>query len=325
MDKIIKPGKAVPGFGVGTMGTCGMEIGPRYHGAMLVFIATAAAGQTLTLADFCAMITAKLNAKPQRIHLATELDAIQTSYGSDYAASIWNYDTGVINYVNGAPQAAQVAKQTICFLPLWFAEPWRKTWAGAELFAWTTAFTDGSSVPSFELEITGGPATNLLAGTNITCQVYPEYDSALGGVDATTKQPVFLINKWQRNPTPYGGAGDLQILNLPKKDAYQEIRFFCQPGDYINRVQCLVNSKVVRDVTQGVNNTYLLGRGFNPAFINRDRFDLIFDGSDKPSDALAMSVGGKTVRDFSMIVTLAAAAAGNKQINVLSQRYGPPD
>jgi hypothetical protein len=118
------------------------------------------------------------------------------------------------------------------------------------------------------------------------------------------------------------------VLSLPKKDAYQEIRFFTQAGDPINRVQVLVNSKVVRDVTKGINDVLLLGRGFNPtlsASASTNRMDVIFDQSDVPSDALQMQVGGKTVGDFTVIFTLAAAAAGTKIVNMLSQRYGPPD
>ncbi len=330
MDTIIKPGKPVVGFdfstaGAPVIGTMDCEIGPRYKSLLFTFIATAAAGQTLTLADFVAMVTVKVNGKPQRSHLATELDAIQTFWGADYQAQVYNYDTGVINYVNGLPQAAQAGKQTICFLTVWFDEPWRKTWAGADGFAWPTSWADGSVLKALQVELTGSATGKLAANTHITCTCKPEYDAGIGGVDPSTKQPVFLITKWLRNTQAYGGAGDLPLVNLIKKDTLMEMRFFCQAGDDINRVQVAVNSKTVRDVTKGENDALLLGRGALPSAFSVDRFDLIFDHTDKPSSGLVLSANGTPVNDFSVIATLNNATAANKILTVLQCKYGPPD
>jgi hypothetical protein len=322
-------GKPVNGFDVGAQGTVDHTIGPRYHANQYFLTATALAGHTLVLSDFLAQIVILLNGNPQRVHLATELDAIQGFWNesgtTQFSAQIYNYAGGAINYVNGLPQAAQAGALTCCFFTTWFTEPWRKTWAGAEMFSWPTAFTNGAVVKSFQTQLIGGPATNLAAGSHITCVHLPIVDKGLGAVDANGN-PVLLINKWSRNPTPYGGAGNVQILGLQKKDAYQEIRFFCQAGDDITNVQVTLSGDVKRQVTKGQNDAYCLGRGANFNSFSVDRFDLIFDITDKPSDALQLSPGGTPVTgDFNVTVTLNNAAAANKIINVLSCRYGPPD
>ena len=276
MDSILKPGKAVPGFGIGTQGTCDHEIGPRYIANMWVMVATAAAGQTLGLADFCGDIATLINGKPQRIHSAVQLDVIQGIWGADYQVQIYNYAGGAVNYAAGVPQAAQVAAQTVCFLTQWFAEPWRKTWAGAEMFGWLTSWQDGTVLTSFQTQLTGGNTGNVTAGS-LSISAFPIYDGTVGPVNPTTKKGGSLyINKWSRNIFPYTAAGVLPLAQgLLKKDAYQEIRCFMPGADTITYVKSTVNGKTIRDNTKWENDMYALGRGAVANRLSQFRLDLI--------------------------------------------------
>lgn len=310
MDKIIEPTKPVQGAAAGAVATVDLAIGPRYHTIWIEAIATAAAGATLTLADFLGLIAVKVNGKTARQFLATELDAIQTSYGAVYAANILNYDGDAITYVNGVPQAAQAAKKTMCQIGIRLAEPWRKSYAAQEMLAWYTAWQNGTTLNSFSLDITCGPSTNWLANSTILLRCYAEVDQTVGPV--RDGQPIALITKWNRRSHPYTGTGELNIPDFLKRGIYNQISLFMPGTDTIGSVKVKKNAQMLRDVTKIRNDQTLIGRDWNESGLPATRFDIGFDYADLPTDGLNLN----GVLDFQVIPNVATAAAANNMVSI---------
>jgi Viral coat protein P2 N-terminal domain len=323
MDKIIKPCPPVVGVAFGQTATLDLPIGPRYHALWLKVVVTSAAGVTLSTAQtyldkLISLINIKVNGKVQRAHSAFELDSIQSSYGSCFAANAYSIDTAAKERAFTAPEAA---KATAFYFPIFFCEPWRKSYAAQESMAWYTAWQDGSTLQSLQLEITM-PVIDAatFAATAPTITAYAETDTALGPLDAN-KKPVAAINKWLRNTVPYAAAGDLYIPTLPKRDVYLQISAFAT--DDITNMKVLADSRTVRDVPKVLNDQTLIGRDMNESAIVEKRADIVFDYSDLPTDGLVMQAGSLQVNDFQVVLTMAAAVGG--AVTLISQVYGGID
>jgi hypothetical protein len=337
MDKVIQPCQPVVGAAFGQTATLDLTIGPRHHAIWLEVIVDAYSGVTLStglssgrasaevqcLDAIISMIAIKINGKVQRAHSAFELDSIQKSYGDCYSANAYDYAGDVIGYTAGAYKAPAAAAKTIYYIPIFFAEPWRKSYAATESMAWYTAWQDGSTVRSFQMEITVPARDTALLDAGITINAYAETDSALGPLDSN-KKPVALITKWNRLAVPYTGTGDLYITSLPKRDVYLQISAF-QATDSISAAKVKVDSRIVRDITKGRNDQTLIGRAMYEAALVEKRFDIVFDYSDLPTDGLVMQAGDKQVQDFQVILTMAAAAATSKIVSLVSQTFGGID
>ena len=346
MDRTVRQCNPVQGVAFGQTPTVEFQLGPRYRWLMIEAIATAAAAKTLTISDLIADITIKIGGNPQRVHSAGQLDAINASYGAQYGMNTYNYDGGAIAWVNGLPQGPQVAKQTVFYLPIFFREPWRSSYSAKEMMAWPTAWSDGSVLPSFTMELQlPNISANVLAGNVPIFNVYAETDTLLGSLDAN-KNPIANITKWKRQGLVYSGAGDLVVTNLNKREVYNQISLFCAycngkgrfagqtPAqqitdqndltafDYISRAKIEVDNRTVRDTSKTISDQGLCGDDFNEAALPADRLDIVFDKSDLPTDGLVMEANGNTVKDFRLTATLATGAAQNKTISALMQVYG---
>ena len=156
MDVIIKPCNPIQGVSLGQTPTLDLELGPRYRALVLEVIATSVTGKAVTLADVLGKLTLKANGNPQRTHLATELDAVQTAYGAEFAANLYAMDgSGKLVWPLVAPKTAAttpsvVSGQAMVQIVINLAEPWRKSYAAALLFAWYTAWANGSVLRSFQ-------------------------------------------------------------------------------------------------------------------------------------------------------------------------------
>jgi hypothetical protein len=322
----------VTGVGAGNLATCDLPIGNRYHQLIIEATATGGGGITLTLADVLAELRVMVNGKVFRDILATELDTIQTKYGSDYASQAFN-STGSGNtlaavYSGGNVQAPQAASQTTFMIAINFSEPWRKSYSAREARALPTAWANGAALKSFQLLI-NCPATGNIA-SGYTIRVHSISDTMLGSVDATSKLPITLACKWYRQQLPYTASGDLPTINLIKPTpgtlAIVEEHTFLMPGtDTINRVVVTADGRQVRDVVKVTNDFTLLLNGYNPLLNNGNkfRFDLDYDYSDLPTDGLALSTPTSAVGTYKITTTITAASANNA--TVISQVYGPLD
>ena len=328
MDKVIQPCQPVVGAAFGQTATLDLAIGPRYHAIWLEVIVDAASGVTLAttqtyLDKLISLIALKINGKVQRAHSAFELDSIQKSYGDDFAANAYNYAGSAINWSSGAYQGPQSGAITVFYIPIFLAEPWRKSYAATESMAWYTAWQDGSTLRSFQMEITVPAIDAAVFDAGITINAYAETDTALGPLDAN-KKPVALITKWNRLGIPYTGTGDLYIVTLPKQDVYLQISAF-QATDPISAAKVKVDSRIVRDITKARNDQTLIGRGMNESAMGEFRFDIVFDYSDLPTDGLVMQAGTQQVQDFQVVLTMATASATSKIVSLVSQVYGGID
>ena len=346
MDRIVKQTNPVQGAAWGQTPTVDLQLGPRYRWLLVESIATAAAGKTLQIADLVDDIVVKIGGNPQRTHSAVQLDAINKSYGAQYGLNAYDFNGGALTYVSGVPQGPQAAKQTVFYLPIFFREPWRSSYAAKEMMAWPTAWKDGSVLPSFSLDIkVPAKSANVDAGSAITLNVHAETDNVLGVLDANSR-PVGMITKWKRQGLVYAGAGELVVTNLNKREVYNQISLFSAykngkgpfagntPAqiitdqndltafDAITRAKVEVDNRTVRDALKIVSDQGLCGDDFNEAALPADRLDIVFDKSDMPTDGLVMEAGGQAVKDFRLTATVATALAENKTIQALMQVYG---
>lgn len=158
MNRIQKKCNPVQGVGWGQVPTVQFQIGPRYRSLLFEIITTGARAaqngvgalaRIPTICDVLDLIVLKVNGNPQRTHRAWELDQIQRSYGAQYAINAYNYDGGTLHYTNaqgqgyGIPDGPVAGKQTVFYLTINFREPWRKSYAVADMFCWPTAWSDG--------------------------------------------------------------------------------------------------------------------------------------------------------------------------------------
>lgn len=341
MDKIIRVLTAPDGVNTNAnnFATQKFDIGgQRYLGVKLFVQGLAAAATTIGLADLIGLLRLRVNTKLVWEIQATELDAIQSSYGAQYAAKVFNYDGGVFNYNGGSLQAAQAAKQTGVFLTIWFAEPWRESYAAKEMYAlptrWSSNDASGNAIPgvaqkpdtylsSLTLEI-GYPNTgnlNAAPAYSITC--WPIYDMQPGGRTANGTD-ITLFKQWKRYTVGYNAAGDLNLdKQLDLVGRIMEIRAFTNATDEITRMQVKRDDAIVRDVYKEINDDFLGAHGFNAPYSNQYRFDMILDQTDRPDSALVLQSGSYQARKLEVIATLGSAAAATKVVTVLAQYYKP--
>ena len=357
MNRIERQCNPVQGAAFGQTPTLDLQLGPRYRSLLLEIFCTAAAAKIPTILDVLDLITVKIGGNPQRTHTAWELDMIHKSFGAQYGLNAYNYDGGTLHWTagNNYPDAPVAAKQTVFYLPIFFREPWRSSYAARDMMAWYTSWADGSLLPSMSLELkVPAISANILANSAITINCYSETDNAVGPLDAN-KNPVAMITKWKRQGLVYGGAGDLVITTLSKREIFNQISLFSayaaagsgaapyggpvagitpthlaadqndltDPAfDALTHVKVEVDNMTIRDVSKVTNDQMLIGDDFNESGLPPDRFDIVFDKSDLPTDGLVMQANGATVKDFRITATLATGVAANKTIQAVQQIYG---
>ena len=351
MDRIQRQCNPVQGATWGQTPTLELQLGPRYRYLLLeIFVTNANTPKIPVLADVLSDIIIKIGGNPQRTHSAVQLDAINKSYGAQYACNAYKTTSGALTYTGGVPDAPAAGNGTtigtVFYLPIYFREPWRQSYAAKEMMAWYTAWQDGSLLPSFTVDLAiPALSANILAASAITINCYAETDNAVGPLDSS-KKPVAAITKWKRQQLVYGGAGDLVVTTLNKQEVYNQISLFSAykngkgpfagntPAqiitdqndlaafDAVSRVKVEADNRTVRDVSKTVNDQALLDDDFNEAGLPADRFDICFDKSDLPTDGLVMQAGSASVKDFRITATLATAAAENKSMQALMQIYG---
>lgn len=278
----------ISGIVQGGTATLDVPIGPRYH---LIWIRAKAAAKTLV--QIVSEMRIKLNGKVQRVHTATELDALNTMQGVGSIYASQNSGGAGNDY----------------FIAIFLAEPWRKQAAVAEGMAWGTG-----DLGTFQIEID----LNASAGATITLEAYAEVDNSIvkdaQGKDA--QAPIGLISKWFRTQIPITGTTQ-NIQTFPRRDNYQQISFF---DANISNVQIKVDNFVIRDVTKAQNDATLVARGIVPV---AGRFDMVFDHDDILDSALPMIVNARQVQDFQVNLTLSDGTARN--IATIYQVIGRPE
>jgi hypothetical protein len=286
----------------GQTATCNLDLGKKIHIIWLTIGYDAAnADKDLNPADpaddLVGEIRLLVNGKVQRRMLGRELEQLNRLNGAQFGAVI------------GSPASDVGDAGYRIIVPIFLAEPWRKSNAEAAIPAWNLS---GANVASASIEVDFKTIDSPYLGG------FFEWSPADGGLGA--------ITKWIR--MTFGAAGTQQDFNtLEKRDYYHSIHLFA-PGlagggnNFVNNVQLTADGVIVQDLLSYRDKEVMLtNRDMNPAAIDdaTPRFDLVLDADDPLNSALL----AQGLQEFTLHVVYAGAAAGN--LVAIVQRTGPPE
>lgn len=218
-----------------------------------------------------------------------------------------------------AALANNTATTAVFGLPFLFAEDFRKSYRAAMAAALPTGIgmngVAQGNIGGVVFQFTMKPVTGV-AGTFTTATLAAnvEYDNAL----AVPGRPVRL-SKEKLLFKQYGASGDLEVADQIKNIAGEQaqvISLLTPVGDIITKVVIKQGATIVRTLTWEDNLLSLRTCGVNVDAIPRNRFDIIFDRTDDPTDGLPMNPNA----ELSIIASLTAAGAGT--VTVLTSVYG---
>jgi len=231
-----------------------------------------------------------INGKVQRRMLADELNQLNYLNGVNFGA-----------VVTGTPGEDDYRTH----LPIFLAEPWRKTNGEAAALAWNLGGPSVSSA-SIEVDFFAGLTAPVING-------WYEWSPLEGGLGA--------ITKWIRQTL--GASGSTQDFNnvFTRGDFYHAFHFFKPTGTYVERVRLTLDGVIIQDVINVLqNNAMLTNRGLVPQ-LDLSRFDLILDADDPINSALATA--GSNELTIHVEYNDTAPATGN--LVVLIEKSGPPE
>lgn len=265
--------------------------GYRVHQILLSI--TADTGKNLPIGNWIGDIRVKLGGKVQRLHSAAELNKINQTNGSTYAA--------VTVGASGA-NYGQV-------IPIYLAEPWRNDNTQGEFLAWNTS---SSKLLEVEIDCNGAPTTDTTAVISVSAMAIVD-GSQQPGSDKTGG----LIAKIFRSD--FAGAANLDITTLDKRDIYQSFHIVASDlGDtaaraLVDKVILKANGVTFHELTKANNSAYLAQVNMAAQF----DYDLVLD-SDDP---LQSGLNANGLSDLQLRIQ----KSGTATIRVLSQRLGSPE
>jgi hypothetical protein len=287
----------------GQTATCQLDLGKKYHIIWLIIGYDAtntgkALGPASTANEMIGEIRLLVNGKVQRRIRGRELNLLNKLNGSQYGAK---------DSVDIAFGGALGATGYRVRLPIFLAEPWRKSNAEAALPAWNLA---GPNVSSASIEV------DFLTIDTPYISGWYEWIPADSGLGA--------ITKWIR--MTWGASGTSQDFNtLDKRDYYQSIHLFAPTGAYVRKAQLTADGVTIHDLIEFADNeVLLLNRDMNPETLQSydligPRYDLVLDADDPVNGALLAN----GLQEFTLHVEYSAAASGN--LVAIIQRTGPPE
>src|SRR6266576_1273021 len=237
--------KLLPTFNnpvAGQTATVNLTLGQKLH--TLWMTVADAAGSMST--DIINEIRLLVNGKVQRRMLASELEAINGLNGTIY-----------MGQQEGTPEEAGF----VTHLPIFLAEPWRKTNLESAALAWNLTGPNVASA-SLEVDIKAGVDTPVISG-------WYEWSPPDGGLGA--------ITKWIRQTL--GASGTVQdFSSFTRGDYYHAFHLFAPTGAHVDKVRLTADGVIFQDViNESQNRALLTARGMNPLNSNSGgifRFDL---------------------------------------------------
>jgi hypothetical protein len=208
-------------------------------------------------------------------------------------------DLNMVNALNGFAFKAGL-------LPIFFAEPWRRTVMGEEGLTWGTA-----NVDTFQVQID-------IAGTAVAPALY-----AVAEVDSENV-PLAGVVKWYKETYTSGGAAVLTITTLPKLDAYLRIH---ARSALVTKAKVVLDSVEVYEATLTEATHWIARRGYT---MQANNYNLLFDDDSQVTSAKPMvkQIGVQNGRpvfkqldEFRLDLTCSGAGS----IPVLVERFGNPD
>jgi hypothetical protein len=266
-----------------------LPLGLRYHAIWLELGNNAIAANTI--GDLTDDIVVKINGKPQRIATGLQINQLNALNGDAFALSASGTD-------------GQADRRL--FLPIFFAEPWRKDTGEVPSLALRA---NGIETFQVEVNVKAGLAAPIVQG-------WYEFDY--------DNRPVGLLSKWIRQD--YSAVGTTRDINtIDKRDFISAINLFAtSDGKFVSEVKLTANGEEIRDrITHLQNRATLIGREMKPDLTAAPRYDLVFDYDDPVNGALPTQSGGKTINELTLKLTWNAAANGTQ--TAIIQRTGPPE
>ena len=302
--KLLPTFNAIPASGSAGTATVDLPVGLMYHAVWLrvgydatngtnpneKYTGNSAANQII------GDIRVKINGKTQRIFSAKQLNALNSAYDSA-CALITTGTAGSSGYRE--------------FIPIYFAEPWRKDVREQELSAWNVV-----GVRSFQIEV------DLKALTSPVLGGFYEFEPG------DTSRDIGTIVKHFRQTFAAAGTA-IDINTLDRRDRLQAIHLFAtSDGKYVDNVKLTANGVELRDVAMDYLDNYasLKARGMNPNITANSttnylgpQFDVVMDYND----ALAANLLLNGLDELTLRTEFSAAASGT--IDALIERAGPPE
>jgi len=150
------------------------------------------------------------------------------------------------------------------FLPIYFAEPWRRTAQGEDALAWGMGDVNNFQI---EVDVAGGAASPVLSS------------KALWTPD---KRPMGQIVKWRKHTVPVTATGIVNVTTLDKKDSYYGLH--AHSAD-IDDVEVTVDREDQWQLTAAQNVKWQTDMGLAPI---AGWFHVDFDVTGRASDSLRM-------------------------------------
>ena len=317
MFKKFKPSGPVKNVVIGQVATHDLDVGKNFKAVQYVVsvnkTAATAGFASATLADALALVNIKVGTVSKRQATASQIDAIQTRWAANLAAKAYdNVGNDLITAVADVVVGANTTRTTTFVFTVNLAEPARDNFNTRNFFSWPTLWASGRKVQiSVELTIPANAGIDTPVIRANEC-----FDYALGMV--ANGKDVMPITHWYLDPQGYPGVNFL-LRDWPYQGIIQQITIFSPAGsaDYVGTFELSgdddIKAKGVKAEVDKLYNDY----GFNAAGAAAGMFDLAFDFTDDPSDALDMT----QFKTFQLSLVLTAAAAGNKTLNIVSQVY----
>lgn len=259
--------------GAGQTATLNIPLGPTYHRIDLIYKESGTLANEATLKAGINDVRVKIGGRAQRTHSAAQILEIEQFYGMTFAAG---------------------------HLPLFFAEPWKRTTQGEDFLAWGT-----QDVPTFQIEV------DIDAGaTAPTLEAYAEI--------SRVPRALGVIKRMRRFFVGVTATGDRQVQDLPKVGtSYAALHCFeTAPGD-IDSVLVEVDQTKVWDTPDHMANALYVDRGLVP---QSGIFSVAFDFDRRVGSPLSMvKANGNTVSDFMVTATMGAAA----NFTIVTEELGP--
>ena len=256
---IIERSRSFNAVAAGQTATIDLPTTRIYRGLRLLYGTGTAGGPTrANMEAEVTEIRIKVNGKVQRRFSAAQLFAINAYHGKAVEDGI---------------------------LPIFFAEPWRRTVQGEDGLAWGMADVDTFQV---EVDIAAGATNPTLDADAITL----EGNLAMGP-----------ITKWRQFVVPVSAVGIVNVSTLPKTDAYFTIH--CVSAN-ITSVKVLVDRKEIVNAGAAVLQSLADDQGFA---WQTGYFHLDFSNSRRVTNVLQMTVpGAGRVSDYQIDFDMAVAA-----------------
>lgn len=284
----------------GKTATIDLPVGIRYHKIGLVwgYDGSNAGKETVggTAAEqIIGDIKVLLNGVVQRQFTAKQLSHLNIAYGSEFQTR-----------TSGSAGSSGYRE----YVPLLFAEPFRKDTRQQSAMAWNCHPDD---VRSFQLQVTFETITTPIL------QGYYEFDELTGRLG--------IISKVFRRTFPaVGTTVESALLGMPPGDFLQALHFFAtSDGKFVNRLKLTANgAQILEEIDYLENRARNFQWGLNPdtnayaadpTYLS-PRFDLAIDVDDPLQSALPLA----NINELTFKATLDGAASGT--IDALIVRAG---